>query len=171
MSFADAVRTGFQKYVVFSGRASRPEFWYWILFTILVAVAFNIIESVLNIRVGIVRALFNLAVFLPGLAVSVRRLHDTGRSGWFLLILYVPWIVGFVFLGVGLGLGIAAAFTGTSEGAGSGTLAFAGAALVSALIGAVLCLGGFAFSIYVMAKRGDLVANAYGPPPVSTPIA
>ncbi|MEI6665354.1 MAG: DUF805 domain-containing protein [Chloroflexota bacterium] len=164
MSFPDAIRTGFQKYVVFKGRASRPEFWYWILFTIVAGIVLGIIEGILHTR-NLLQTLFNLAVFLPTLAVSIRRLHDTGRSGWFLLFLYVPWIVGFVFLAVGAGLGIAAAFTGVSEDARSGAVALGGAAIISALIGAVLCLAGFAFSIYIMAKRGDLAPNAYGPPP------
>src|ERR1700742_1038593 len=95
MGFGQAVSTGFSKYVNFSDRASRSEYWYWTLFVALVSVVTTIIDKQLD--VGIVSTIATLATFLPGLAVSVRRLHDIDRSGWWLLISVIP-IVGLIVL-------------------------------------------------------------------------
>jgi len=84
MNFQQAIVSGFQNYVNFSGRAARSEFWYWALFVLLVNIAANIIDA--GIGTGVIGALASLALFLPGLAVSVRRLHDLDRTGWWLLI-------------------------------------------------------------------------------------
>lgn len=106
MDFMTAVRTCFSKYVDFSGRARRSEFWYWALFYVLVGIVTGLIDRALgttfgvNDSYGLLGTLFGLAVLLPGLAVAARRLHDTGRSGlWLLLIIIVffGWIVLLVF--------------------------------------------------------------------------
>lgn len=94
MTFIDAVKTGFTKYADFSGRASRPEFWWWLLFTLLATAACGILSDKLA-------AVFQLAVLLPTLAVSTRRLHDTNRSGWMQLIGLIP-IVGWILVVVWL---------------------------------------------------------------------
>lgn len=88
MSFVEAVVTVFANYANFKGRAVRSEYWYFVVFTTLA------IGAVLVIDLGILQFkgngpayfIYALATFLPGLAVSVRRLHDTGRSGWYLLL-------------------------------------------------------------------------------------
>ncbi len=95
MDFVTAVKTGLGKYVTFDGRARRSEFWFFILFTILLSVVTSAIDAVTGI--GILGPIASLAVFLPGLAVSVRRLHDTGRSGWWYLLIFVP-VVGLIVL-------------------------------------------------------------------------
>jgi len=100
MSFADAVRTCLTKYATFSGRARRSEYWWFFLFNILVSIAAGIIDAILRTRaggLGLVGTVAALALLLPGLAVGVRRLHDTGRTGWWLLIGLIP-CVGFVVL-------------------------------------------------------------------------
>jgi len=84
MNFQQAIVSGFQNYVNFNGRAARSEFWYWVLFVFLVNVAANLVDAVIGL--GIIGALASLALFLPGIAVSVRRLHDLDRTGWWLLI-------------------------------------------------------------------------------------
>ncbi|MBT8339690.1 MAG: DUF805 domain-containing protein [Desulfatitalea sp.] len=84
-----------KKYAVFEGRAHRTEYWMFILFYVLIAVVLAIIEAVLGIF-GL-NAIFALALLLPSLAVTVRRLHDTDRSGWWLLIGLVP-LAGIVLL-------------------------------------------------------------------------
>lgn len=84
MNFGEAIKSGFSNYVGFSGRASRSEYWFWTLFSILCNVATAIIDSALTI--GFFSIIVSLALFLPGLAVSVRRLHDIDRTGWWLLI-------------------------------------------------------------------------------------
>jgi uncharacterized membrane protein YhaH (DUF805 family) len=95
MSFGEAVRSGFENYVNFEGRASRAAYWWWFLFAILVAIGANIIDAIIG--APIFSLLTGLALLLPGLAVAVRRLHDTGRTGWWILIGLIPFI-GFIVL-------------------------------------------------------------------------
>ena len=85
-----------KKYVEFNGRAGRQEFWMFALFNFIIAIVISVIEGVIG-TAGIIGSLYWLGVLLPSLGVSVRRLHDTGRSGWFLLIGLIP-IVGFIVL-------------------------------------------------------------------------
>jgi uncharacterized membrane protein YhaH (DUF805 family) len=86
MNFVDAVKSGFNKYVTFSGRAARSEFWYWTLFTIIVDVVTIILDGMLGM--GLISGLASLALLLPSIAVGVRRLHDLDRTGWWLLIAF-----------------------------------------------------------------------------------
>jgi uncharacterized membrane protein YhaH (DUF805 family) len=101
MSFQDAVRTCLQKYVTFSGRARRSEFWYFVLFNVIVGIVAGIIDAIIGTRssngTGLIQNLASLALLLPNLAVGARRLHDTDRSGWWLLIGLIP-IVGAIVL-------------------------------------------------------------------------
>ena len=94
MNFADAVKSGFNNYVTFSGRAARSEFWFWTLFSILANLAAGIVDMVLGI--GLVGVVVSLALLLPGLAVSARRLHNIDRTGWWLLISLT--IIGVILL-------------------------------------------------------------------------
>ena len=87
----------FQKYAEFNGRARRKEYWMFALVQWLVAIILMATSSVLGMIGIILYAVFMLGVLLPGLAVAVRRLHDVGKSGWFLLIALVP-IVGPLYL-------------------------------------------------------------------------
>jgi uncharacterized membrane protein YhaH (DUF805 family) len=94
MTFSEAVKSGFDHYATFSGRASRPAYWWWFLFSILVGIGANIIDAIIGSS-GVISGLAALALLLPGLSVSVRRFHDINRSGWWILIFIVP-IVGFI---------------------------------------------------------------------------
>ena len=96
MSFPDAVRTVLSKYATFSGRARRSEYWWFTLFTVIVYTITSIIDAVIG--TSIVTALVSLALLLPGLGVTVRRLHDTGRTGWWVLIALVPLAGAIVLL-------------------------------------------------------------------------
>lgn len=98
-SFKDAITTCFRKYVTFSGRANRPEFWWFFLFGFLGSIATSIVDAAIFRNLGIdpLNGLFSLAILLPSLAVSVRRLHDTDRSGWWVLLHLIP-IVGTIIL-------------------------------------------------------------------------
>jgi len=96
MSFADAVRSVLTKYVTFTGRARRSEFWWFGLFALIVYVVAAIIDAAAGISVFTI--IVALALFLPSLAVTVRRLHDTGRSGWWILIGLIPLVGGLVLL-------------------------------------------------------------------------
>jgi uncharacterized membrane protein YhaH (DUF805 family) len=85
-----------KKYAKFDGRARRKEYWMFVLFNVLIAFGLGIIEALIGTG-GFLGAVYALAVFIPNLAVAVRRLHDTGRSGWFLLIGLIP-LVGVIVL-------------------------------------------------------------------------
>ena len=89
MNFQQAIASGFRNYVTFAGRASRSEYWFWTLFAILVGAAAAILDAALfpGLDARPIHSLASLALFLPGLSVSVRRFHDLDRTGWWLLIL------------------------------------------------------------------------------------
>lgn len=91
-----------KKYADFNGRARRTEYWMFALFNFIFLVAALIIDNVAGTTVGglpygLFYFVYALAVFIPGLAVGVRRLHDVGKSGWFYLIIFIP-IVGGIWL-------------------------------------------------------------------------
>lgn len=96
-----AVKACFRRYATFSGRARRPEYWYFTLFCMVVSIVLSIVDGALfGQGISPLSSIFSLAVFLPGLAVLVRRLHDTDRTGWLALLGIVPlvgWIVLIVF--------------------------------------------------------------------------
>jgi len=89
MDLQEAVRVCFAKYLDFEGAASRSEFWWFFLFT-------GVVSGVLALVSNTLSGLFSLAVLLPFIAVAVRRLHDTNRSGWWLLICFLPVVGWFV---------------------------------------------------------------------------
>lgn len=89
MGFQEAIRSGFNNYANFSDRSSRSEFWYWALFQFLLEIVFYIL--VLITPIALVLLLVFLAIIVPSIAVSVRRLHDSGKSGWNLLWTFVPF--------------------------------------------------------------------------------
>ncbi len=83
-----------RKYAVFGGRARRKEYWMFALFNILISFLLGFLEQrfglVTEMGFGMISLVYTIAIFLPSLAVGVRRLHDTGRSGWWMLIVLVP---------------------------------------------------------------------------------
>ena len=100
---------GWQKYAVFAGRASRSEYWWWTLLVVIISIAFEIVDFAIAgdlaaywnetfFSAGALPSmLWSLATLIPSLSVGVRRLHDTNRSGWWLLIGIIP-LVGWVIL-------------------------------------------------------------------------
>ncbi|WP_230939397.1 DUF805 domain-containing protein [Burkholderia diffusa] len=104
MNFTEAVRSALNQYAKFEGRARRAEYWYFALLTGVVSIVCQVITmagrdaSALSLLLMIVAAVVSLALVLPSLAVTVRRLHDTGRSGWFLLVGFVPVVGGILLL-------------------------------------------------------------------------
>jgi uncharacterized membrane protein YhaH (DUF805 family) len=95
VSFPDAIKLGFNRYFDFRGRSTRAEFWWWALFELIAGIALSIADAIAGTS-GILGGLFELAVLIPGLAVGVRRLHDTNRTGWWLLLVFaviIGWIV------------------------------------------------------------------------------
>lgn len=102
MTFGDAIRSCFSKYATFSGRAPRSEYWYFALLNIAVNI---VLSGLLSASAGndgaglfaILLIVYSLAVVLPAISVSVRRLHDTDKSGWWFWIAVVP-VVGSLIL-------------------------------------------------------------------------
>ena len=95
MSLTEAIQSVFQKYAVFTGRARRSEYWYWTLFNICVSMLIYAVAS--YAKMPILSSIWAIAVFIPSLAVAIRRLHDIGKSGYYYLFVLIP-IVGPIIL-------------------------------------------------------------------------
>ena len=100
MSFASSIKICFSKYAVFSGRASRSEYWWFALFLFIAGIVTSIIDVMImgysSENFGPINAIFSVITFLPGLAVGARRLHDIDRSGWWQLLVFT--IIGIILL-------------------------------------------------------------------------
>ena len=107
ISFKDAVKSGFMKAMDSSGRATRAEYWWWTLFILIVIASISgmtiIAELLSNNQVVLLEkfyflfALWLLVIALPTISVSIRRLHDTGKSAWHLLVNFIPYIGNIIF--------------------------------------------------------------------------
>ncbi len=102
LSFTDAVRQVFNKYATFKGRARRSEYWWFVLFYSLVLIAAAILDNLFGITIehtfyGAIYCIAALVLFLPNLAVTVRRLHDINKSGWNILWGIIP-LIGAILL-------------------------------------------------------------------------
>jgi uncharacterized membrane protein YhaH (DUF805 family) len=113
MTFGDSIKTCLSKYVTWQGRASRSEYWYFVLFALICYVGAALIDNVLgttfkfpnpetgleqSIGYGYAYLLVGLGLLLPGLSVLVRRLHDTDRSGWYYWIALIPLVGGILLI-------------------------------------------------------------------------
>ncbi len=92
-----------KQYAVFSGRAQRKEYWMFVLFNILISIALAVVDGMTGTLdeqtgYGLLSGIYSLAVLIPSIAVAVRRLHDTGRSAWWLLIVLLPLVGAIVLL-------------------------------------------------------------------------
>jgi uncharacterized membrane protein YhaH (DUF805 family) len=163
-----------KRYAQFSGRSTRREFWMWILFYFICVIILSVIDGVLHlggatnygggrygapgtvgysygagVRGGILTWIFAAAVFIPNIAVAVRRLHDTNRSGWWLLMPVVPYLIGVVIM------------FGSMAG---------GARMGAALIGGLFSLVGLVCAIVLLVwycLRGTPGPNRFGGDPLS----
>lgn len=95
--------TVLKNYAVFSGRARRKEYWMFVLFNVIFTIAAMILDNVLGLAIkdvgyGPFYIVYVLATLIPGLAVSVRRLHDIGKSGWYLLMGLIPCVGGIILI-------------------------------------------------------------------------
>lgn len=138
MNFQDAVKICFQKYADFNGRATRPEFWWFYLFVLIVSSVLGLISHYLS-------AAFSLATTLPYLAVGSRRLHDINKSGWLQLVWFVSSILGLIVL---IGAMVSGSF-------------------IFMAFGATLLVLSYIYMIYLSVKVGDAAENQYGDVPTN----
>lgn len=85
------------KYVEFSGRSRRKELWTFVLVNFVISIILSVLDSIIGMGIGFIGTLFSLAIILPSIAVGVRRLHDIGKEGWWLLIGLIP-VIGWIVL-------------------------------------------------------------------------
>ena len=95
--------TALKKYAVFSGRSRRREYWYFVLFYLIIYVVLAVADAATGSfdsksGIGLFTGIFSLAMLIPSLSVTVRRLHDTDRTGWWILITLIPLIGAIVLL-------------------------------------------------------------------------
>ena len=186
MSFQDAVKQVLRKYADFSGRATRAEFWWWKLAVYIAGFILAIIDgSILSFSQGgaysPLQMIFGLAILLPSLAVTARRLHDIGKTGWWQLvwiaiavIAWIPFIIGLIVLLVrifGVLEGGWFSYAQMGEGSFSGGPSFGVFldVLVPLIIGlAVSLLVTLAIVIWAilwLARQGQTGPNRFGPDP------
>lgn len=171
-----AIKAGFRQYFGFSGRATRPEFWWWMLFIIIASFVLGFIDGIIQRVAGwddfdLLSTLFGLATLLPSLAVTCRRLHDIGKSGWWQLAWFaivVPvWIVAIIVAAIALFFVIESA-VGWDQIAGgdwAGIIFAALPALLAFIAAGALTLGVIIWAIIWLARQGEPGANRYGPDP------
>lgn len=156
-----------KRYAEFSGRSRRMEFWMWVLFTVIVSVVLSVIDGLLGLgtsrssvassstgvgfsamaNMGVLGIIWSLGTLVPSIAVGVRRLHDTDRSGWWILLPLAPYLAGILVMVMG---------------AVSGSLAMAGLGGVLMLIG-LIC--GIVLLVFYCLP-GTPGPNKYGPDPL-----
>lgn len=147
MGFSDAISTCLKKYFTMSGRAPRSEYWWFILATIIVGLVAVILDAAISgfsTETGPIETIANLLLLCPTLTAAVRRLHDAGRSGWYVL---AP------LLGIALGLATGAAI-GPSMGQGG------------PILSGIIIILGFAIQLWWLCQPSQPGPNQYGPNPL-----
>jgi uncharacterized membrane protein YhaH (DUF805 family) len=152
-----AKRPIIEKYADFSGRAPRAEYWWYFLALVVAFVVVSIVESIVGLK-GMILGLYGPltvllwgATIVPGIAVGVRRLHDTGRSGWWILLPIIPYFLAFV-------LGGAAMMGAAAGGSSAGMMAGAGIAGIFLILGAICAI----ILLVFMVLPGTPGENRYG---------
>ncbi|MBW3089006.1 DUF805 domain-containing protein [Bifidobacterium sp. 82T24] len=147
ITFPNAFIRVFKKYATFHGRASRGEYWWWILASVVVSLLFSILSAATrnNGIVSLLELVWSFGTLVPGIAVGVRRLHDTNRTGWLLLLPY-----GIEFLGIILAVGglFAGVFSATANSSGG-----LGGSIAVIVLGALVCIAGSIVMIVLLAGK------------------
>ena len=168
VGFGKAIKQGFSGYVRFSGRATRAEYWWWILFVFLGVWGLSIVDGIIRAATGsnifgVFQFLFSLAVLLPDLAVTARRLHDIGKAGWWQAVWYLlPLLAAGTFAILWSG-DLDSAVAGGAD-LGWARLAFTLAIIVS-IIAFILNLGMTVWWVLWMVRQGEPGPNRFGPDP------
>jgi uncharacterized membrane protein YhaH (DUF805 family) len=143
----------FENYANFNGRARRSEYWYYTLVNIIISIILMVLDNSLGLKIGssnsgVLNSLYGLLVFIPGLAVAVRRMHDIGKSGWLLAIFYLAVTLCAIILVLG---GYAA----------SGNSGFTGLMFIPV----VIILGIAIWMLILFCTEGDQGPNKFGADP------
>ena len=167
MTFQQSIFTCFRKYFTFSGRASRSEYWWFVLFCALGGFVFGFIEGFINAATrtedgpSLLSGAFNLATFIPSLAVGFRRMHDTGRSGLYLFYPVIA-IIGLMTF-IAMSGGFAALENGSPEALFEGAFGLiVGIALFIIVISPFIV-------IFWLTRPSQPGPNHYGPNPYEVP--
>lgn len=100
-TFVGALKDAFARYVDFKTRSTRAQYWWFSLWSFLISFALGIVDAAMGMgETGLLSTIASLVLFLPSISVAIRRLHDIGRTGWWLLLIFIPilgWIVLLVF--------------------------------------------------------------------------
>jgi uncharacterized membrane protein YhaH (DUF805 family) len=160
VGFGEAVSRGFRNYFTFSGRATRAESWWWVLFTVLAGIVLAVVDTFTGTMgmfgdSGLLGGLFELATLIPSLALGARRLHDINRTGWWLFL-----VLGFFpMAAIGGGILLVSFFLLDNL-------------LILTVLGFTMVIGfgilgiiGIIVLIVWAIKRGDKGPNKYGPDP------
>ena len=160
MTFVDAVKNAFQNALKFSGRSRRPDYWWFFLFVFAGAFVLTLIDMALfGADRQVLTRVFQIVVFIPFLAVAWRRLQDTGKPGWWVLVPSAIVVVSSLVAGsVGRQMISGVSMTGDMPMVGAGQ---AGLLLVLSLLQVVAGL----LIIWWMTRPSERGANAYGPEP------
>ena len=168
ITFTDAVTKAFRQYAVFSGRATRAEFWWWILFLTVAGIILGILDAVIDRATatdyGILTGLFSLATILPGLAVTCRRLHDIGKTGWWQLAWHIFPLLA--WLATAIAFVVATVLTISADQTDRGALSFI-PFFVALLAATATSLAVIGWAIIWMIRPSQPWANRYGPDPTS----
>ncbi|PJM73251.1 hypothetical protein CS006_04160 [Bifidobacterium primatium] len=158
ITFPNAFLRVFKKYASFNGRASRGEYWWWILATVVVSLVFSILSAATRESgiVSLLETVWSLGTLVPGIAVGVRRLHDTNRSGWLILLPYGIAFLGFILVIAGIFTGVFSAAGNSSGGLGGGI------ALI--VFGALVVIGGSIAMVVLMAAKSNPEGAKYDRP-------
>ena len=180
MTIQESVKVCLQKYADFSGRATRAEFWWWLLATTVVSFAISAVDTAISALMRSVTEFafspfstsFGLAILLPNLAVTARRLHDIGKSGWWQLVWIVIAGAGWIIFAIGIAITVIMLFTGGSvasikEGEFFSNVEFADflPAISTLVIALLVNLAVFIWYLIWLVRQGDNGANRFGPDP------
>ena len=170
MTIQESIVTCLRKYADFNGRATRAEFWWWVLATTLVRAAISALEGFISVAFDIIPitlfgTIFSLAILLPNLAVTARRLHDIGKSGWWQLVWIVIGVLGAIPLIAGIVVAVVAVFSGTASWGSFGATSFWLPIVVGLLVSLVIWLGLLIWWIVWLVRQGQVGPNKYGTDP------
>ncbi|PCH65687.1 MAG: hypothetical protein COC12_14230 [Rhodobacteraceae bacterium] len=172
MTFVEAIKSCMSKYARFSGRASRSEYWWFVLFIVLTSTVLGIIDNnifgvdpVTQTSNGVFGPLFSLVTLLPVLSVGWRRMHDSGRPGWYLLLPMLVTLSTFFFLMIGVMSFATLQNIGADPEMLRGPAEFLG--LTGMVTAVILQLALVVLLLWWLTRPSDAGINAFGPPPTT----